>query len=83
MQIDANYTRAQLGFYGPTAMEGAAWFALFSTVFLASQGRGQGKVYFSFQINGYSLTPRLQIYEEFFRACMIFCFPHAHAIECH
>ena len=49
MQIDANYTRAgELGFYGPTAMEGAAWFALFSTVFLASQGRGQGKVYFSF-----------------------------------
>lgn len=51
MQIDANrsdYTRAQLGFYGPTAMEGAAWFALFSTVFVASQGRGQGKVYFSF-----------------------------------
>ena len=49
MQIDANYTRAgELGFYGPTAMEGAAWFALFSTVFLASQGSGQGKVYFSF-----------------------------------
>lgn len=48
MQIDASYTLAELGFYGPMAMEGAAWFALFSTVFLASQGRGQGKVYFSF-----------------------------------
>ena len=48
MQIDANYARAELGFHGPMAMEGAAWFALFSTVFLASQGRGQGKVYFSF-----------------------------------
>ena len=44
----ADYTRAELGFYSPIAMEGTAWFALFSTVFLACQGRGQGKVYFSF-----------------------------------
>lgn len=48
MQIAANYTLAELGFCGRMAMEGAAWFALFSTVFLACQGRGQGKVYFSF-----------------------------------
>ena len=37
-----------LFFYAPIAMEGAALFALFSTVFLVCRGRGQGKVYFSF-----------------------------------
>ena len=63
-------------------MEGAAWFALFSTVFLACQSRGQGKVYFSFQINEYSLTPRLQICEEFFSCVYDFSFS-PHAIECH